>query len=538
MELADSFLDLAKGYDMPVGSVVVLSSVSLLARIGTAAYAEEVVRAFARIRDAYANSVRVVHGFPVLVRGLEDETIIRSMLEIELWLSDCDKRRIHSLPSTSEHFITEWLRTNKMQTDTDISTSAATDTHPHPLRLPHSLHSLEKGTFISPGWEDMATSLPTLQEEDEKKFLGILLEELNEKFALQLDLEPSTDRSSQSASDYKESNSISMILAGSSHLARTIDSIDRESINLLDATVPGFRINPLNVAKMASDVRDLVEGMDPKNTIVVIQVLDNSTYYCGKDLGEMSLPKKGKDNRYHVDGELRYVKKQLLRELFTQILDLIKAAGDCQIVLVLPLPRWLLYSCCSDLSHCTNRGDDSFSADMNQALKNIRQWLEDILTLRKLVNIHVFDPCPALGLTGPDMDVEYAMELWGTDPVHPTENGYAALAESLTNFCHETIEQARAAAEKKPSHGAAGPPPKPVRREAWIDGSQAVAQRQQANLHLRGFRKNAGGNSRGFAGRGAANPRGRGGRGGQAGNPFVWKRGFRGRGWRGGKRGH
>ncbi len=51
MELADSFLDLAKGYDMPVGSVVVLSSVSLLARIGTAAYAEEVVRAFARIRE-------------------------------------------------------------------------------------------------------------------------------------------------------------------------------------------------------------------------------------------------------------------------------------------------------------------------------------------------------------------------------------------------------------------------------------------------------------------------------------------------------
>jgi len=73
------------------------SSVSLLARIGTAAYAEEVVRAFARIRDAYANSVRVVHGFPILIRGLDNETVIRSMLEIELWLSDCDKRRTHSI---------------------------------------------------------------------------------------------------------------------------------------------------------------------------------------------------------------------------------------------------------------------------------------------------------------------------------------------------------------------------------------------------------------------------------------------------------
>ncbi len=272
----------------------ILSSVSLLAGIGTAAYAEEVVRAFARIREAYTNSVRVVHGFPILVRGLDDETLIRSMLEIELWLSDCDKRRIHSLPSTSEHFITEWLRSNKEHTDTPThsNTSYATDTHPHPLRLPHSLHSLEKGTFVSPGWEDIATSLPTLQEEEEKKLLGIMLEELNEKFALQLDLEPSTDRSSQSASDYRESNSISMILAGSSHSARTLDSIDCDSINLLDATVPGFRINPNNVAKMASEVRDLVEGTDPKNTVVVIQVLATPLTIVEKTLVKCHCQKK------------------------------------------------------------------------------------------------------------------------------------------------------------------------------------------------------------------------------------------------------
>jgi lysophospholipase L1-like esterase len=163
----------------------------------------------------------------------------------------------------------------------------------------------------------------------------------------------------------------------------------------------------------------------------------------------MSLAKKGKDYRYHVDGELKYVKKQLLRELFTQILELVKAAGDCQVVITLPLPR---YSCCGDPSHCTNRGEDSFSANMNQALKDIRLWLEDFLSLRKLGNVHLFDPCPALGLTGPDMDVDYTMELWGLDPIHPTENGYAALAASLTSFCQETIAEAQAAAEVKSAH--------------------------------------------------------------------------------------
>ncbi len=246
--------------------------------MGTAAYAEELVRALARILDAYVNSVRIVHGFPVLIGGLDDESVVRSILEIELWLADSDKRRMHSLPNTSAHYISEWLRTNKSDSGSD--TNSATDTHPHPLKLPNSRHSLEKGTYVSPGWEDLATCLPALQEEEEKKLLGVLIEELNEKFALQLDLEPSTDRSSQSASDYMESDSISMIFAGSSHSARTLDVIDRDGINLLDATIPGFRLSPETVDKMAEDIKGLVDGLNPINTAISVQVLDNSTYYC------------------------------------------------------------------------------------------------------------------------------------------------------------------------------------------------------------------------------------------------------------------
>jgi hypothetical protein len=158
---------------MPVGSVVVLSSLSYLARVGTAAYAEELVRSLARIRDAYASSVRNVHGFPVLIGGLDDESVIRSILEIELWLADSDKRRMYSLPNTSAHYISEWLRPGKSDSSDTVSPSAS-DIHPHPLKLPISLHSLEKGTYVSPGWEDLATCLPALQEEEENKLLGVL----------------------------------------------------------------------------------------------------------------------------------------------------------------------------------------------------------------------------------------------------------------------------------------------------------------------------------------------------------------------------
>jgi hypothetical protein len=70
-----------------------------------------------------------------------------------------------------------------------------------------------------------------------------------------------------------ESDTISMIFAGSSHSARTLDVIDRECINLLDATVPGFRLSPETVDKMAEDVKDLVDGLNPINTVISIQVL-------------------------------------------------------------------------------------------------------------------------------------------------------------------------------------------------------------------------------------------------------------------------
>jgi hypothetical protein len=553
IELADSFLEITKGFDMPVGSVVVLSSLTYLARVGTAAYAEELVRSLARIRDAYASSVRIVHGFPVLIGGLDDESVIRSILEIELWLSDSDKRRMHSLPNTSAHYISEWLKTG---TDGTSASASASDIHPRPLKLPNSLHSLEKATYVSPGWEDLATCLPALQEEDEKNLLGVIIEELNEKFALQLDLEPSTDRFSQPASDNTDSESVSMIFAGSSHSARTLDMIDREGVNLLDATTPGYRLSPETVGKMADDIRDLVAGLDPSNTVVSIQVLDNSTYYCGHTFGEMSLPKKYPDRKYHVEGELRYVKKQLFRELFALLLLLVKAAGECHVVIWAPIPRWLHYSCCGNPTHCTNRNSDDFAGNMNSALADIRQWLEDMATLRKLHNVHIFNPLPALGMTGPEMDIDHALELWGTDPVHPTEDGYAALAESVKQLSHDIVAGARAAASEEASKAAAPKPApaarlKPVRREGWIAGSDEVARR---NLHQQTSQgRGRPFPSRGFyprGGRQLARPWGRGGGGAptargaaRGGHPASrpgsgpGKRGFKGRGWRGNQRG-
>jgi hypothetical protein len=115
---------------------------------------------------------------------------------------------------------------------------------------------------------------------------------------------------------------------------------------------------------------------------------------------------------------------------------------------------------------------------MNLALADIRQWLEDMTALRKLTNAHIFNPLLALGMTRPDMDIDHALELWGTDPVHPTEEGYAAL-DSVEQFANNIVVGARAEAAEAASKAAAPKQrpvarPKPIRREGWVAGSAEV----------------------------------------------------------------
>jgi hypothetical protein len=40
-----------------------------LGRVGTTVYASELVRALTRLREAYGDYIRVLHGFPVMTGG-------------------------------------------------------------------------------------------------------------------------------------------------------------------------------------------------------------------------------------------------------------------------------------------------------------------------------------------------------------------------------------------------------------------------------------------------------------------------------------
>jgi hypothetical protein len=85
-DLVEVFLGLSRGFDMPAGAVVLISSASHVAAVGAAEYAADFVRASGLLRGAYTGSVTVLHGIPFLIGGTCNTAAIRAIAEVELWI--------------------------------------------------------------------------------------------------------------------------------------------------------------------------------------------------------------------------------------------------------------------------------------------------------------------------------------------------------------------------------------------------------------------------------------------------------------------
>jgi hypothetical protein len=87
MELVDTLIELTKGFLIPVGSVLLVSSAIRLAGIGTEAYAAKIDTAKAKLLKTMGTGVTMLHGLPILFKGTSNLALIKSLLDIEHWFS-------------------------------------------------------------------------------------------------------------------------------------------------------------------------------------------------------------------------------------------------------------------------------------------------------------------------------------------------------------------------------------------------------------------------------------------------------------------
>jgi hypothetical protein len=83
VELVDTFIELTKGFVILAGSVLLVSSASRLACIGTEAYAAKIDTAKTKLLKTMGTGVNMLHGLPILFKGTCNLALIKGLLDIE-----------------------------------------------------------------------------------------------------------------------------------------------------------------------------------------------------------------------------------------------------------------------------------------------------------------------------------------------------------------------------------------------------------------------------------------------------------------------
>jgi hypothetical protein len=145
-EMARLFVDVFTGAQVRVGSLILIHSVSHLAAVGTATYAESLVVGTKFILTSFGGKVTVRPGVPVLLGGLENHALSRSLEEVAAWTDGLSATKENQLKNTRAAFV-QCMH----QHGEGIPVPAETFT----FQLPVGLQSFEKHTFVSKDWSNI-----------------------------------------------------------------------------------------------------------------------------------------------------------------------------------------------------------------------------------------------------------------------------------------------------------------------------------------------------------------------------------------------
>ena len=136
-----------------------------------------------------------------------------------------------------------------------------------------------------------------------------------------------------------------------------------------------------------------------------------------------------------MEGELSFAPKELQYSIFCTAKPLLEVAGGRRLILLTPLPRYLLSSCCSNPDHVSNMKEDSYRKDQELAVFECKKNVKDFCFRHGIRNVRVSSPWTAVKEIGDDV--------W-FDSVHLTKEGYTATAELLLRVASELASKPEA----------------------------------------------------------------------------------------------
>jgi hypothetical protein len=407
LDLVETFLQKLGNRRVPPGSVILIFSASFLQMVGLELYAAELVQAQNRIHSVLGKETICQPLPPVLLGGTDDQALIRSVWELITW-SD-------QYFAGSDYLEKSSITAKKILQQLGTGVREALEARRY--ALPANKEKTKRVWASEGEARAMPCAIRALTPNSETEYVRSLIAEIREKWALDLDPTPKLDRSL--GPQLKPRRKVDVLVVGSSNAQKLAAALRTQGKHCDVLFSAGWTVSRPNAEFVADKIRKAIADEDPD--LIVLQLLDNSVFYARAEDGSRVLPRKGADNWYHVEGELQICgrESQISQlEAFKPILD---AVGKKNCLWVAPMPRYLHKNCCADPSHITNRNHRFFQEDMEEQLDRYKWGMKEHMRALGRKNIKILDPSY-------DLRSMAEHEVWGDDPVHPSEAAYSKIA--------------------------------------------------------------------------------------------------------------
>ena len=415
-DLVDKFLLLTRAWKLPPGTALVVSSATELARCGTAAYAASLASNGGRIHRAFHGDAEWIPGPPLLLSGTSSTELIRSLLEISLWIRFALPEPACTL-ADSFGVLMDMIKANAV--------GPLKRAKERRFMMPCSLsHLPDLKTWASANLDQpLPTEVRAFNEEVEAAIITSVLAELNSKLGFDLDPQPNFSRQLDPSTAAQPNMRGGFLIIGSSHATRTTTALREEGNFVNNIKLTNWKAKNDAVLALTDHVKEAIRV--GRTSATIFQLYDSLLYLGMLPDGTTAHPMRDRSGKYHVVGDLVVAGKEAQHNIYKTMRPALLAASGGPIIIITPMPRYITHGCCEDESHLTNRASSEFSADILRHLAETRTNFRSFAFNDNVRNISVINPALLF-------DSIQTSEGWdGSDPIHPMPSIYRELAKLI-----------------------------------------------------------------------------------------------------------
>jgi hypothetical protein len=227
-----------------------------------------------------------------------------------------------------------------------------------------------------------------------------------------------------------------VILAGASHMRRTADALRELGIVVKVVETAHWRATKREVQLLLENIREAIGDAKSDEVVLVLGMTDNAYYLARAEDGSLLPNCRSTDGSYHMHGEIVGSPLDSCRQVFLQLETLLKELQDFDKLLLVPLPRYLWMSCCSDPEHGPNVLEDDHADKMLAGTAAVQKLWRGMAFRSKIRNVKVSD-----------VGAKVKEEVLWADPVHLTTNGYKLVAQHILGGLEAMEDKRRSAGD-------------------------------------------------------------------------------------------